>query len=178
MSKVSIFVQSFSGITQNVQRKVERCGSGLKQKSSQKFPWGIGGAPHRQMEELRKYALHLERFKLQCNYHVLSCPEQWRIEIEASNRIFEGQRSPFWGTWRFPEVPRHQNGTVKAKLITFFANLQKLWKKTLFSAIVERGSPKVPRFRGVNVISFALSTRRSEISIFKKWTCSCLSVLH
>ena len=121
-----------------------------------KFPGPQKGSPGNFWSTFQKpgigefvycFRLEINGLNFCINFDNFSSPEQWGIEIDVSDQIFEGQRCPFLETWRFPEVPRGSPSSVKAKLMTFFTSRLEIMKKHFFLQYrreVPRGSP-VPR---------------------------------
>ena len=92
------------------------------------------------------FVLWQKRFVI-CNN--LVCSGQCSFKTIEFCWITEVQQRQFWGTWKFPEVPRPQSGYPTRKLMPLFKIDLEIPKNTLFSAMAQPGSPEVPRSWGI-----------------------------
>ena len=135
MNKVSIFVQSFSGNTKNVQSKVERCGSGLKGKVPQKNLWGtlsiwlkipcplISTMTRQEFMIISKYLRLIIINNIYLNCWTIWVPlnrgELKREHLIKSSRLCEVHFGELESSPRFPKVPRQLTKQSSAQFSWF-----------------------------------------------------------
>ena len=109
-------------------------------------------------------------------FYSLSSSGRWGIEAGIFGQIPKVQRGSLWGTWRFPEVPRHQNGVVKGKLMHIFKKHSEIPKNTLFFCNDTDRFPESSPVPGRKVqLALRLTTPRSQISVFSKNEKACIT---
>ena len=135
-------------------------------RTSKRFPGELLGHLFQKLkieERFKYFRLEINSLNFSFIFNKLRSPEQWGIEIGSSNRIFEGQRNPFWRTWRFPEVPRR---LPKVSLSHFSKVILKTRKNHFFLQYNREVPRRFPGPGEKHVISFGLTVPSSEIYVF------------